>query len=56
MLFNRRDPEAPKEILNWNLWFGVFVFGLMGGEISRRENEFGEARPTTDILSQPLVA
>lgn len=22
--------ETPKESLNWRLWFGVFVFGLMG--------------------------
>ncbi|KAK3684497.1 hypothetical protein LTR37_020209 [Vermiconidia calcicola] len=32
MLFNirKRNPEAPPEILNWKLWYGVFVFGLMG--------------------------
>ncbi|KXT07336.1 hypothetical protein AC578_511 [Pseudocercospora eumusae] len=30
MLFGKRDDTAPKEILNWRLWYGVFVFGLMG--------------------------
>ncbi|KAK3066491.1 hypothetical protein LTR53_017131, partial [Teratosphaeriaceae sp. CCFEE 6253] len=25
-----RDPDAPPEILNWRLWYGVLVFGLMG--------------------------
>ncbi|KAK4555511.1 hypothetical protein LTR86_007263 [Recurvomyces mirabilis] len=30
MFFRKKDPEAPPEILNWRLWFGVFVFGLMG--------------------------
>ncbi|EME88158.1 uncharacterized protein MYCFIDRAFT_26004 [Pseudocercospora fijiensis CIRAD86] len=30
MLFSKRDDTAPKEILNWRLWYGVFVFGLMG--------------------------
>ncbi|EMF17764.1 general substrate transporter [Sphaerulina musiva SO2202] len=27
---NRKNPDAPSEILNWRLWYGVFVFGLMG--------------------------
>ncbi|KAK6441325.1 hypothetical protein LTR95_002450 [Oleoguttula sp. CCFEE 5521] len=22
--------DAPKEVINWKLWYGVFVFGLMG--------------------------
>jgi hypothetical protein len=26
----KRDPNAPTEILNWRLWFGVFIFGVMG--------------------------
>ncbi|KXT14391.1 hypothetical protein AC579_2753 [Pseudocercospora musae] len=30
MLFGKRDNTTPKEILNWRLWYGVFVFGLMG--------------------------
>ncbi|KAK4634419.1 Quinate permease [Fulvia fulva] len=30
MFFRRQDSEAPPEILNWRLWYGVFVFGLMG--------------------------
>ncbi|PPJ60327.1 hypothetical protein CBER1_01273 [Cercospora berteroae] len=30
MFFNRNDQEAPREVLNWRLWYGVFVFGLMG--------------------------
>ena len=30
MFFMKQDPLAPKEILNWRLWYGVFVFGLMG--------------------------
>ena len=30
MFFNKRDPNAPREIINWRLWYGVFVFGLMG--------------------------
>ncbi|EMC95070.1 hypothetical protein BAUCODRAFT_35060 [Baudoinia panamericana UAMH 10762] len=28
--FGKRANDAPPEILNWRLWFGVFVFGLMG--------------------------
>lgn len=24
MLFNRYKGDAPKEILNWRLWYGVF--------------------------------
>ncbi|KAI7216126.1 MFS quinate transporter [Hortaea werneckii] len=31
MLFwQQKDSSAPKEILNWRLWYGVLVFGLMG--------------------------
>ncbi|KAK3650326.1 hypothetical protein LTR56_006302 [Elasticomyces elasticus] len=30
MWLSKRDPDAPTEILNWRLWYGVFVFGLMG--------------------------
>lgn len=30
MWFNNKSPDAPKEILNWRLWYGVFCFGLMG--------------------------
>ena len=30
MWFNNKSPDAPSEILNWRLWYGVFVFGLMG--------------------------
>lgn len=30
MFLKNRNPDAPKEILNWRLWYGVFVFGLMG--------------------------
>jgi hypothetical protein len=25
--------DTPKESLNWRLWFGVFVFGLMGAAV-----------------------
>ncbi|KAI5370023.1 Putative major facilitator, sugar transporter, major facilitator superfamily [Septoria linicola] len=30
MFLNRKNNDAPSEILNWRLWYGVFVFGLMG--------------------------
>ena len=30
MFFRKRDPSSPPEILNWRLWYGVLVFGLMG--------------------------
>ncbi|OQO08349.1 hypothetical protein B0A48_06219 [Cryoendolithus antarcticus] len=32
MLWNRKGlhGDAPKEVINWKLWYGVFVFGLMG--------------------------
>ncbi|KAK5132040.1 hypothetical protein LTR08_000377 [Meristemomyces frigidus] len=28
--FQKRNTDAPSEILNWRLFYGVFVFGLMG--------------------------
>ncbi|KAK6439850.1 hypothetical protein LTR95_003926 [Oleoguttula sp. CCFEE 5521] len=32
MLWNKKGlhGDAPKEVINWKLWYGVFVFGLMG--------------------------
>jgi len=30
MIFGHKDPNTPSEVLNWRLWYGVFVFGLMG--------------------------
>lgn len=29
-IFKLNRGDAPKEVLNWRLWFAVFSFGLMG--------------------------
>ncbi|TKA32916.1 hypothetical protein B0A50_01142 [Salinomyces thailandicus] len=30
IFWQQKKDDAPKEILNWRLWYGVLVFGLMG--------------------------
>jgi len=41
MFLNKRDPDAPVEILNWRLWYGVF------GEYTTMERAEREADSRT---------
>ncbi|KAK4987413.1 hypothetical protein LTR50_004650 [Elasticomyces elasticus] len=29
-MYKQKFQDTPREVLNWRLWYGVFVFGLMG--------------------------
>ncbi|CAK3980862.1 related to quinate transport [Lecanosticta acicola] len=50
MFLNQRG-DAPKEILNWKLWYGVFVFGLMGAARGLDEGLIGTSASQKSFVS-----
>ncbi|EME49745.1 hypothetical protein DOTSEDRAFT_68502 [Dothistroma septosporum NZE10] len=51
MFYRRQDHEAPKEILNWRLWYGVFVFGLMGAARGLDEGLIGTSASQKSFIA-----
>jgi len=47
----RKDHDAPAEILNWRLWYGVFVFGLMGAARGLDEGLIGTSASQKSFIS-----
>jgi len=43
LLYKEKLKDTPKEVLNWRLWYGVFVFGLMGAARGIDEGLIGTA-------------
>ncbi|KAK4507766.1 hypothetical protein PRZ48_001501 [Zasmidium cellare] len=51
MLFLKRQDDSPKEILNWKLWYGVFVFGLMGAARGLDEGLIGTSASQKSFIN-----
>ncbi|KAI6841893.1 MFS quinate transporter [Hortaea werneckii] len=52
-IWQQKDDSAPKEILNWRLWYGVLVFGLMGAARGLDEGLIGtsaEQKPFQELF------
>lgn len=43
MLYREKLKDTPNEVINWRLWYGVFVFGLMGAARGIDEGLIGTA-------------
>ncbi|KAF2172578.1 hypothetical protein M409DRAFT_17809 [Zasmidium cellare ATCC 36951] len=51
MLWLKRQDDSPKEILNWKLWYGVFVFGLMGAARGLDEGLIGTSASQKSFIN-----
>ncbi|KAK8217176.1 hypothetical protein M8818_001428 [Zalaria obscura] len=51
-MFKKKLQDTPKEALNWRLWYGVFVFGLMGAARGLDEGLIGTSASQKSFIAK----
>lgn len=51
-MYKEKLKDTPKEVLNWRLWYGVFVFGLMGAARGLDEGLIGTTTSQKSFIAK----